>query len=361
MEKYIPTFTDITDWEKLIFLSTGGTRSKNIYLNPAEDIRYFFKGSKKLKDNTFRYPMEFWSEIASSKIGQWLEFDMLDYNIGFDLNSLQQVGCLSKSMVSSVNTLTEGIEFLRGFDSSYNPEMDEARYTIEFIFKSMERFDLGHFQLHFIEMLIFDGIIGNSDRHQENWGIINDYENELKDLEKQLEKMKTKWGRFKLKVKQAINEGTQVRNLKSLDQNKRLTKSILNNQIFLNRRYFSPIYDSGCCLGREFTDESIKEKLKQPDTFKNYIKKGLSEVRYENGKKPKHRDMFYHLHLHHRKKVEQVQKRVRRIYIEDDLKKIIYNLDKKLPSSLNEYKLSNERKELMVKLITLRVENFLSL
>ena len=40
------TFTDISSWQKNIFYSTGGTRSKKIVIHPDTNDEYFFKGSK---------------------------------------------------------------------------------------------------------------------------------------------------------------------------------------------------------------------------------------------------------------------------------------------------------------------------
>lgn len=76
------TFTDISGWQKNIFYSTGGTRSKKIVIHPDTNVD---KGSKVNKRNgETLYPTEFLSEIVSSKIGQFLGFNMLDYNIAYD-------------------------------------------------------------------------------------------------------------------------------------------------------------------------------------------------------------------------------------------------------------------------------------
>jgi hypothetical protein len=143
MQKYIPTYTDISDWNLQEHLNTGGSRSKKIAINSQTEEEYFFKGSKITKEGEIRYPMEFWSEIVSSKIGQYLGFRMLDYNIGYRADQKQQVGCISKSMVIySENRLTEGKEYLTGYDSKYNPEKDKKEYTFQFIRNSLKFFDL---------------------------------------------------------------------------------------------------------------------------------------------------------------------------------------------------------------------------
>ena len=126
MEKYIPTYTDISNWNINVYQNTGGTRSKKIAIHPKTEVDYFFKASKELATGEFRYPMEFWSEIASSKIGQYLGFNMLDYNIGYNSNDKQKVGCLSKSMIEySENKLTEGKAYLTGYNPQYNPLTDK--------------------------------------------------------------------------------------------------------------------------------------------------------------------------------------------------------------------------------------------
>ena len=135
------TFTDISGWHKNVHYSTGGTRSKYIALHPETNEEYFFKGSKETPLGEIRYPTEFWSEIVSSKIGEFLGFPMLDYNIAYDSKHKQKIGCLSKSMVSgSKNKLTEGKTYLTGFNALYNPEEDKKDYTFQFICNALKSF-----------------------------------------------------------------------------------------------------------------------------------------------------------------------------------------------------------------------------
>ena len=79
--------------------------------------------------------------FASLKIGQYLKFNVLDYNIGYNKEGTQKIGCLSKSMVlNSENKLTEGKVYLTGHKSSYNPEKDKKQYTFQFIKKTLSFF-----------------------------------------------------------------------------------------------------------------------------------------------------------------------------------------------------------------------------
>lgn len=77
MDKFKATYTDVTDWDVIVYQNTTGSRSKKIIRKPETEDEFFFKGSKELADGEIRYPSEFWSEIISSKIGQYLKFNIL--------------------------------------------------------------------------------------------------------------------------------------------------------------------------------------------------------------------------------------------------------------------------------------------
>lgn len=202
MNKYIPSYTDVTHWNFLIYQNTTGSRSKKIIVNPSTQDEYFLKGSKELPDGEIKFPTEFWSEIVSSKIGQYLGYNVLDYNIGFNENGVQKIGCLSKSMVSnSINKLTEGKVYLTGYDPSYNPEKDKSKYTFQFIRETLLNFSYENYLPNLLEIIVFDAVVGNSDRHQENWGIITNFEQTIQEIDEALKNPKNKrLKRWELKV-----------------------------------------------------------------------------------------------------------------------------------------------------------------
>lgn len=354
MDKYIPTFTDISDWYLQVHLNTGGSRSKKIAINPATNDEFFFKGSKITPQDEIRYPMEFWSEIASSKIGQYLGFNILDYNIAYRSDQTQKVGCISKSMVKySENRLTEGKSYLVGYDTYYNPKKDKKNYTFQFICKSLEYFKLSVYIPNLVETLVFDAIVSNSDRHQENWGIINKFY-ETKEIEI-FKKIIGKFPKIGLRLVKYI--------LKNLTFIKQDTFKMFIGRIYLKfgaelaLHEFSPIYDSGCCLGREKDEAAIKVLLGNDSALQKYIKQGVAEVYWEgNDKKLNHFELIKHLQKEYVSIINDTIGRIQKKYNEGDIRILIFNLDKNLPSNLAEYKLPDLRKELMVKLITLRVQ-----
>jgi hypothetical protein len=335
------TFTDISDWQKNIHYSTGGSRSKYIALNPETNDEYFFKGCKD-KNGEIKYPTEFWSEIVASKIGKTLGFPMLDYNIAYNRNHKQKIGCLSKSMVlSSQNKLTEGVAYLTGFNPKYNPDKDKSDYTFQFICEALAEFQLHNYIRNILEIIVFDCVIGNSDRHQENWGIIINYQEVFDNLKKEIESKDTnilkrlvfKWNRLL---------AASLLNKENADS--KFDKNTLRLKTNLIPNDFAPIYDSGCCLGRENTDEKVGKMLTDNQMLESYIKNGKSEIHWkDNSKKRTHFELI-ELLLKHEPLIKFEIERIKRNYKPNEIQKIINNIDAKLPKELSNFKLSDDRK-----------------
>ncbi len=360
MKDIITTYTDITDWNYLIYQNTTGSRSKKITVHPITDDEYFFKGSKELKTGEIRYPTEFWSEIISSKIGQALGFNILDYNIGYNANGSQKIGCLSKSMVNnSINKLTEGKVYLTGYKSSYNPEKDKKQYTFQFIRDTLHYFNYDSYIFNLLEIIVFDSIIGNSDRHQENWGIITNFEQTIKEIDNELQNPKNKrikrWGlRFN-----KLLANSQVLKFK---ENMKVKKRDLIIESDMIKSSFSPIYDSGCCLGRELLDEKVDKMLSDKQMLNAYVKKGRSEIHWQGlPKKQNHFELIKLLQKEYPVQIESIINKVKTNYNKEIIMGLINNVDNKLPDDLIIHKLGDNRKELMAKLVTLRIETLFEL
>lgn len=360
MNEFIPKFLDISDWELRIYQNTTGTRSKRITINPATHEEYFLKGSKELETGEIRYPTEFWSEIVSSKIGQILGFNMLDYNIAYHASWKQKIGCLSKSMVTTgENKLTEGKVYLTGHDIKYNPEKDGGKYTFSFIRSAFETFQLYSQINPLIEIIIFDSIISNSDRHQENWGLITHFQENpqsktaIKNMPsgfwEGISAVLVKWFTKLLKFNNELNQDLETK------------RYILQAESAFLRIAMSPIYDSGCCLGRELTDDKIKDMLRDENQLNSYMSKGVAEIRWtENSKKPKHFDLIQFLKTEYDDVISQVLQSVQSKINDELIRETIFRIDENLPTYLSQHKLTEDRKELMYKLVTLRLKTLLN-
>jgi hypothetical protein len=222
------------------------------------------------------------------------------------------------------------------------------------------KFNIELTEKEIIKIMIFDALIGNSDRHQENWGIITDYKKFFSEIESQIEKSKTWYGRLALKYKDFTVKAIRIKHFDKLNKGKNQSAYTLYAQSLISNK-FSPIYDSGCCLGRENDEEKVIEYLKDETKLSKYISKGKSEIRFTEGPKPSHQEVLHFLLKEHPKLFLGIQSRIRKIFNENILRQIVYNIDANLPEELKEHKLSYNRKELMIKLITLRTRDFLNL
>jgi hypothetical protein len=362
MDIYKPTYTDVTDWNRIVYHNTTGSRSKKIITNPENDDEYFFKGSKELSDGEIRYPSEFWSEIVSSKIGQYLKFNILDYNIGYNKEGTQKIGCLSKSMVSnSENKLTEGKVYLTGYKSTYNPEIDKKQYTFQFIRNTLSFFNSENYIKNLLEIIVFDALIGNSDRHQENWGIITNFNQTIKDFDKKINKSTDKWYRnWGLKFLRNLTLIQAKKFEDNIFRTSKKTDLIIESDLMKNN--FSPIYDSGCCLGREFEIDKVIKMINDKQMQDKYIRKGVSEIHWEgNDKKLNHFELIKLLQLEYPEEIKLLINKVADNFKSEEIEIIVNNIDKNLPKELKSHKLPIERKELMVKLINLRFNKLLEL
>lgn len=344
-------FFNISDWDEKPWYQTGGTRSKVIVENPDNHKDYYFKTSLKREQKDYKY--EFWSEIIASEIGTFLGFNMLKYDIAY---TGIEIGCISESMVTEgKNKLTEGISYLTGYDASYKPDdkkNSKQQYTFQFIKETLNFYNLSRFLENIIQIIIFDSIIGNGDRHQENWGIITEYSGIIKSFEDIAKKGKKNLGE-KI-VYSLISRMSKMKNI-GLDE---VVKDL---QLIISvSGEFSPIYDSGSSLGREKEDDKIKQLLTDAVMMEAYIRRGDSEIHWE-GDKLNHFDLIQKINNEHADIVSKIVLQVKNKYTPEGVRSIVENIDEKLPKELDVYKVPKERKEFVIKLITLRIEKLMSI
>jgi hypothetical protein len=343
-------FFDITAWDEKPWYQTGGTRSKVIVENPENHKDYYFKTSLKKEQKDYKY--EFWSEIIASEVGSMLGFNMLKYDIAYKSN---EIGCISESMVTEgQNKLTEGISYLTGFDTSYNPKHKDSKklYSFQLIKNTLAFYKLDRFIENIIQVIIFDSIIGNSDRHQENWGIITEYSEVVRSFEE-----------IARKDKKSFTEKLIFRLIKTMSRIKKndMEGVVKDLQLILSvSGEFSPIYDSGSSLGREKEDDKIKRLIKDSMMMEAYIRRGDSEIHWE-GEKLNHFDLIKKINNEYPNIVRNIITRVKQRYSFEGVQNVVEKVDINLPAHLILHKLPTERKEFVIKLITLRIEKLINI
>jgi hypothetical protein len=345
-------FFDIQNWNIQPWFNTGGTRAKKYVQSPEGDF-YYFKTSMLKPGKDFKY--EYWSEVIASQIGFLYGFDMLTYDVAYDGIKL---GCISKSMfIPGQEELVEGSKYLQAFDNTFDPSDKKLRkkYSFQLIESTLTVFGYEKNIKDIIEIMVFDALIGNSDRHQENWAFItklSSLSHGIRDIEtlvkeKRIDRIPTFFRN--LIIKQFLNKDAT-----DLNQYGKRMKLTINK----NPR-FSPIYDSGSSLGRELVDEKVESMLRNGQELEAYIYRGECEIHWNNEKLK----FFKMIETINQSPYAPVLKatliRLKAKNNTEKIKTIILNIDDCLPPDLQAYKIPQNRKELLIKLVTLRFEKLM--
>ena len=370
----MPTLYDISKWNPQPWYSTGGTRSKKFVQNPEDSKFYYFKQS--FKSIGRDYFFEFWSEIIATEIGQLLGFNVLRYDIAIDGDVM---GCISESMISDDETLTEGGQYLRAFDINFDPQVKDGRrlYSFQLIVNALEEFQLSDQVNNIIELIIFDSIIGNGDRHQENWAFINTQTFINKQMEVIQRDMKygqhKNMPKFIQRILSRLFDDITKKDVKLKPEVK---------AVFLKLdkpKSFAPIFDNGSSLGRELETDKIDRMLGNEQELVAYINRGVSEIHWDlntmelleniHADVPTDKNKVSHIDLIKRllgssysEITTEIIKRVLEKYDIKKIKNIIMSIDSPVvPGKCEKFKLPENRKLLILKLITLRIDRLKSL
>ncbi|MEO6283918.1 MAG: hypothetical protein ABIN80_20920 [Dyadobacter sp.] len=254
-------FIDISGWTNNEWSSPSkGSRPQKIFSNPETDEEYFFKQS------SAKYPAEFWSEIIASEIGLLAGFPLLTYDAASYHGTL---GCLSKSMVpNTLHQLYHGIDVLRDYLPGFQMSNKPVHSFQQIMTLCEQTGEFRPFKKNFIQIILFDALIGNTDRHTENWAFIIELHfipqkpTDFKLIPKR------SWRNYIPFLKSKITYDLEGR----LDLKVKRTAS------------FSPIYDSGSCLGRELTDQRMHELLTNKRQLSSYLDRSKHEICWNDKK-----------------------------------------------------------------------------
>jgi hypothetical protein len=353
----LPTLYDITKWELQPEYGTKGTRDK-VYVQSSGDNKfYYFKQSfKSIKNEGKDYFFEFWSEVIATEIGQLLGFNVLRYGIAIRGDVM---GCISESMISEDETLTDGGQYLRAFEMEFDPKSKDGRrlYSFQLIEDTLEAFELSGYIEKIIEIIIFDSIIGNGDRHQENWAFINNQTHFGKMVDFVERTVKT--GHHKMMPPEFQDVAEQIFNT----ENKEIKPESKVLLLFAQEvKAFAPNFDNGSSLGRELESDRVDRMLKNEQELVAYINRGKSEIRWESNKMTHFELIKNLLESSYAEITEKVINRVIEKYDYNRIRNIVLDIDYDVPiGKFERYKLPKNRKLLIIKLVTLRIERLKTL
>lgn len=165
---------------------------------------------------------ELWAEKIASELGKMLHLNMM--NVYF-AKSNRTIGVIMENFVPNGHTLIEGADLLTKAIPSFNVNSLEY-YSIENIMNEIEAFKM---EQNFIDLCIFDALIAGTDRHCENWGI--------------------------------IDSGTDY--------------------------YFAPIYDNGSSLGFNLHQKKLELYERDLQAFKAFNNRTITQIEIDGKRKPR--------------------------------------------------------------------------
>lgn len=231
---------------KEIYQKYGGAGKKKTLI--LDDVQYLVKFQnpvrKKGKNIQISYVNSVYSEYIGSKIFKSVGIPTQEVILG-KYNDRIICACkdfmverneaIDKNMIGEAK-LIEFEEWSKSYelDNTLTTDIESIYQSLENVFKNVpENKNIEAIKKRFWEMFVIDFFIGNTDRHNNNWGFIY-YENEL---------------------------DTKYVNME-----------------------FAPIFDCGSSLTPTLTDEQMEEILNNEGKLNNYVKNAYSAI-MENNKK----------------------------------------------------------------------------
>jgi hypothetical protein len=166
----------LEDWETADEPLTG-SRAKNTVFDPETEKSFVFKEPKELRE------AQIWSELLASYIaGDLLGWPVQHVSLG---TRADKTGNLMEYIFNNqTETFTEGWQLCREIDGDYDFEKGE-RHTLDLLMQvgnSLEKRGLtpGAFYSFWARAFALDTLISNTDRHAENWAIIEDQNGDMR-------------------------------------------------------------------------------------------------------------------------------------------------------------------------------------
>ncbi len=342
-------FIDTTNWQELTWYNSGGTRAKKVLQDPY-DNEYYFKCSERKPAKGGKpekyYKYEFWNEIIAYQLGKNLGLDMLRYDVAVFAG---EIGCISPKMtITDEEQLLDIGRFMTALNPNFLPEDNATRteYTFQLLEQTLEDFKISKYWEFIFQTILFDAIISNSDRHQENWAFIGKNTIKTKSFE-ELEKEAYdklnwlhKWPYPNLINKEKNEFNTQVQ------------QAILET---INISKMAPIFDSGSSMARELTDGRIDLLLSSEKELNKYIENGKAELHW-NGKKISHYNLIEDLLNSAYNEQVLLAANFLQNWQQELITVILEDTCKVVPQQWIEYCIPNNRKMLIQKLIALRFQ-----
>ena len=218
---------DIAAWrpDDQFAIYPEGTREKSLWISPDSLPMPFLVGGHHylFKHSSLRYPAQFWCEVIAYRVGCLMGIPVPPAYAAWNSSNRQSAALIEWFYRRDQEVLYEsGTVHMKRMIPDFDVKKGR-QHNIESVLTILAGIDKRMIQ-GMARILVFDALIGNTDRHQENWGIL--------------------W------------RGTPP------------------------KPELAPAFDNGTSLGHEILDDKIVSFIADPAQTKRYIEKGQHHMRW---------------------------------------------------------------------------------
>lgn len=172
---------DVADWEpdSEFGVFPQGARAKDAVFAPTHppepvivpDKRYLFKRSKR------SYPDQFWAEIVAYRVGCLMDVGVTPTFTAWNSRTKQCAALIEWFYDDSMESFVMAGDFLQQLHKDYDRKLGTQHNLLDNM-RLLRMLTIPkvlaepHWRQWWIDALLFDALIGNTDRHQDNWGFI---------------------------------------------------------------------------------------------------------------------------------------------------------------------------------------------
>jgi hypothetical protein len=280
-----------------------GIKSLRLPLNAGNIPRPWF-----WKASLDRYPLEFWSEVFAHQIGEVMD---VETPICLPARRGEMYGALSLFMFdpAGVKLMFHGGDLILQSDPTFDRKKGSG-HSHQLLVRMFEQLGDWPLFIDLVRYFVFDAVIGNGDRHQDNWALLVDLS----------------------------------------------SHSIRNAEWQL-----LPAFDNGSSLGRELQESRIVQFLSHPQLLDSYIDKGTAHLQWEEDgtiRKVSHEELISN-HLRLFPETQSVIEACLAFPLERAAESVsrISRLSRQCPG----VEISGAREELIIRLISRRRERLVKL
>lgn len=174
------TAIDVVNWELDDLHSNypEGARSKKAYFPPSSLTLDFIKPERRYlyKKSVNRYPDQFWGEVIAYVIGCELGVTIPPTFAAFDSSDGTCGALIEWFYQDGLANFVPGGNFMQQIDPGYDRKrgLQHNFRWISAIGKTLSQIHMSgdDWRVYWGKALLFDALIGNTDRHQDNWGYL---------------------------------------------------------------------------------------------------------------------------------------------------------------------------------------------